>query len=209
MTDSQDILDGSVRSFVTQTAARTPTPGGGSVAGVVAAMAAALGEMALGYSRGKKSLAAHAEAHDHLAARLSRAREMCLAFVAEDMAAYGMYAESAAAPEGPDRDQARQLALAAAIDVPRELAKLCVAILEDLQTLSGMCAGWLVSDLAAGATLAHATTILCDLNVRANLRDLDDAQASMDIRLASAADRRRAGELAAEVEAAAAQRLEQ
>ena len=55
--DTTDPLAMSVREFLSATAAKTPTPGGGSVAALVAAIGASLAQMALGFSVGKKALA--------------------------------------------------------------------------------------------------------------------------------------------------------
>ncbi len=200
MTEEKDMLNSSVREFVESTAAKSPTPGGGSIAGVVGSLAVALGEMALNFTIGKKKFADHAELHEELSARLIRAREMFLDLVADDMAAYGMYREAAVMADGPDKQQASALALAAAIDVPREMAKLALAVLGDLDKLASCCNQYLVSDLIAGAVLASAVTVLCDLNVRVNTPSLDDRQAAADIRQASTEDRNKAAALAAEIE---------
>ena len=54
-------VDGShsLNDFLTALAAKQPAPGGGSVAALAGALAAAMGEMVLNYSIGKKDLAAH------------------------------------------------------------------------------------------------------------------------------------------------------
>ena len=71
--ESKDLLEMSVREFAQAVAAKTPTPGGGSVAGVVAAMATALGEMSLVFTSGKKKYAKHQDYYDRLAPRLAKA----------------------------------------------------------------------------------------------------------------------------------------
>jgi formiminotetrahydrofolate cyclodeaminase len=135
-----------------------------------------------------------------LAPRLTHAREMFLQLVVDDMAAYGMYAEAMKLPKGEARDESLQLALAAAINVPRETAKLALAVLGDLARLADKCNKFLVTDLVAAATLAAGVTVLCDMNVKINTRDLDDPAAASDLRAASAGDRRRAHELADAIE---------
>lgn len=208
MSKGHELLQEPVATFVAATALKQPTPGGGSVAGVVGALGTALGEMALAFSRGKKSLADHAGTHEDLGHRLQRAREMFLELVADDVAAYGMYAEVSAMPAGPEKDRAADLSLAAAIDVPRQAAKLCLAVLGDLRRLADCCTPWLISDLLAAAVLASATACLCDFNVRVNAKQLEDDQAAGDLLAASAADRQRADDLAREIEALCAPHME-
>ncbi|MBN1555019.1 MAG: cyclodeaminase/cyclohydrolase family protein [Phycisphaerae bacterium] len=208
MDPATEMLRSSVQEFVAATAARQPTPGGGSVAGVVAALATALGEMSLNFTRGKKKFAEHEDFYAHLGARMEKTRGMFLTLIADDITAYGMYSRAMKLPEGPEKSDAEALALAAAIDVPREMAKLALALLEDLLSLSDKCNPWLVSDLIAAGTLAAAVTVLCDLNVRINAKNLSDTQAANDLRTASTADRNRAAELAKQIEQATEAQLD-
>ncbi len=205
-TTNNDVLSLSVRDFIARTAARSPTPGGGSIAGVTGAMATALGEMALNFTRGKKKYAEWAEYHDHLLTRIERMRGMFTELVHDDIAAYGMYAETTNMAEGPERKEKIDLALAAAVDVPLEVTKLALALLEDLLQLSDKCNPYLLSDLVAAAHLAHATVILCNLNVRINAAQIDPEPAA-ELRQSSSADRNRAAVLAEKIESAAGEYL--
>lgn len=184
----QDILSQSVRQFAAATAAKQPTPGGGSVAGVVGALAAALGEMALNYTRGKKAFARHEEFYAGLARKLARAREMFEDLAGDDIQAYQLYVDASKMPDGPDRQQAVQLAIAAAIDVPRETAKLALAVLTDLAELAGRCNPQLICDLKAAAALAVATARLSNYNVQINAPQFADRQAAEDMLAGSQAD---------------------
>jgi formiminotetrahydrofolate cyclodeaminase len=191
MTDDQkqpDLLSMTVRQFVAAAAGKTPTPGGGSVAGVVGALAVALGEMALNFSIGKKKFAEYAEEHRHLLSRFGRAREMFQQLVADDIAAFTTYQEASRLPDGEEKDQAMEIATAAAIDVPREAAKLALAVLGDLETLAKMCNRHLISDLAAAAALCEAVSRLCDYNVRINVGNVRDPGAAGQLRSGSAGD---------------------
>lgn len=202
MAGEPDMLGRSVREFISATAAKTPTPGGGSVAGVVAALGVALGEMALNFTKGKKKYAEHEPLYGRLSSRLARARQMCQDLVADDMSAYSLYQESSRMEDGPEKDRAVQLATAAAIDVPREAMKLSLAVLEDLNALSDKCNPWLITDLMASATLLLAAVRLSDYNVRVNLPSVSDRRAADEVRAASAADLARAVELHKAVEEA-------
>jgi formiminotetrahydrofolate cyclodeaminase len=198
----QDLLSLSVRDFINATAAKTPTPGGGSVAAVVGALGTALGEMALAFTRGKKKFAAHEALHAQAAARLAKARQLFDQLVADDVEAFGMYQSTSQQPDGPDKEQAMQLATAAAIDVPREAAKLALAVLGDLKLLADKCTKFLISDLMAGAVLAEAATRLCDYNVQINLPYVADKSAAGQIGQASGKDVQRATLLRREIEQA-------
>src|SRR5437764_5937929 len=84
MYDSKQTID----SFLEATAARQPTPGGGSVTALAGALAAALGEMVINYSLGKKDLEAFAGELRPAQAEFAKARQLLLALMIEDQAAY-------------------------------------------------------------------------------------------------------------------------
>ncbi|MCK5113178.1 MAG: cyclodeaminase/cyclohydrolase family protein [Phycisphaerae bacterium] len=208
MVDSKQMLKLSVTEFTAATAAKQPTPGGGSVAGLVGALATGLGEMALNFTIGKKKYAEFAELHASISSRLEKARGMFLDLVADDITAYSMYGEATQLPDGAEKDAALELALAAAINVPREMAKLCLAVMQDIKTLTTCSNRFLVSDLVAGAALASGTTVLCDMNVRINARSLSDKAVANEIREGSTKDRLAAAGLALEIEEAVKEHLD-
>ncbi len=187
----EELIDLPVRQFVEATARREPTPGGGSVAGVVGALGVALGEMALAYTRGRKAFAAHEADYEALARRLANARRMFQDLLADDATAYGLYHQATQA-EGPDKDARVQAALAVAVNVPREMTALALRVLADLASLAGRCNRWLLSDLAAGAILAEAVVRLCDHNVHVNAAQYADRDAADQVRQASRRDLHRA-----------------
>ncbi len=195
MSGNEDILNKSVREFAAATAAKSPTPGGGSVAGAVGSLSAALGEMSLNFTRGKKKYAEHEEYYAQLATRLENARKMFENLVADDIQAYKLYQEAQKQEDGPDKQQAVQLATAAAIDVPRETTKLSLAVLKDLEQFADKCNPWLITDLMASAALAVATIQLSDYNVCVNIPSVSDKSAAEEILQSSKADLAKAKEL--------------
>lgn len=210
MSDEQDakqMLETSVTGFIDATAARTSTPGGGSVAGVVGALGVALGEMSLNFTRGKKKFAEHEDLYARVAGRLENARMMCRTLVADDMEAYGLYQTTMKMEDGPTKDEAMQTAVAAAIDVPRELTKLCLAVLSDLAGLSDKCSRWLISDLVAGGFLLLAAVKMSDLNVRINVPAVADEDAAREVRQSSADDCAKAAKMVELLETAAKEYL--
>ncbi len=196
----------SVRDFLAATASKTPIPGGGSVAGVVGAQAAALGEMVLAFTRGKKQFAEHAAEHDALAVRLSRDRGMFLDLTADDAAAYTLYQEASRCQD-QDKDAKMAVATAAAIDVPRQMTALALSLLSDLAALGQHCNRYLLTDLAAAAVLAEATVKLSDYNVRVNAAGMSDGRTAEELRAASSRDVARAAELRGAVEGIVSQHV--
>lgn len=155
--------------FLAATAARTPTPGGGAVAALAGALAAAIGEMALNYSSGKRDLAAFEPELSRAVAELRKAREMLLQLMVEDQAAF---AELTAARKGGDA-AATTAALGACVRGPQAVMVTALAILQLSQTLVDKVNRFLLSDLAVSAELAMATVRAAAHNVRVNLSSFD------------------------------------
>src|SRR5580704_10441437 len=87
-----------IENFLEAAAAKQPTPGGGSVAALAGALAAAMGEMVLNYSVGKKGLEEHDAVLKSAVGEFHRAREMMLGLVAEDQTAYEALREARKLP---------------------------------------------------------------------------------------------------------------
>jgi len=196
-----------VRDFIASVAAKAPVPGGGSVAGVVGALSVALGEMAMNFTRGKKRFAEHAAAHKALARRLLTAREMFQQLTHDDAEAFSLYSDAGHLPDQTARHDAQQVALAAAIDVPREMTKLALAVLEDLYEFADSCNPWLYGDLCAAAFLAVAAAKLSDYNVQVNTAQMEEDETARELRAASTADVRQATMLSEAIELAVSRRL--
>ena len=194
-----ELIGMSIRDFLAATGSKTPIPGGGSVAGVVGGLSAALGEMTLAFTRGKKKFAEHAAQHDALLIRLSRARGMFEDLTNDDAAAYSLYQEATRA-EGDDKAAKMAVATAAAIDVPRQMTALALSVLGDLVALGPNCNTYLLTDLAASAVLAEAVVKLSDYNVRVNAAGMDDKAVAGELKEASTRDVARAAELRAKAE---------
>jgi formiminotetrahydrofolate cyclodeaminase len=166
-----------IGDFLNAAAAKQPAPGGGSVAALAGALAAAMGEMVLNYSVGKKSLAAHEPELKEALAELTRARGLLLQLMVEDQQAYESLTEAKKLPESsPTRQKDFDVALLASIRVPQALGATALAILQLADGLVEKVNHYLLSDLAVCCELAMATVRCAVYNVRANLPDLADPQ---------------------------------
>ena len=165
---------GSIDQFLKATAARQPTPGGGSVAALAGALSSAIGEMVLSYSIGKKDLLPFETELKQAAHELQQAREILLRLMVEDQEAY---AELTAARkvQADDAQKARRISIAvlACIGCPQAIGATAVAILDLCDRVVEIVNPWLLSDLAVSADLAMATTRAAMYNVRVNLSGLE------------------------------------
>lgn len=160
----------SVDHFLKDLAAKQPTPGGGAVAGLCGAIAAALAQMVVSYSLGKKNLAQHQPLLEDAAHRLERARAIFLELADEDAVAYALVNELSRLPEAdPRRQRELPAATQAAVAVPMSVAAAAVDALRLMHTLCGTSNPHLRSDLAIAAVLAEATSRAAKWNVLINL----------------------------------------
>jgi formiminotetrahydrofolate cyclodeaminase len=165
----------SINDFLESLAAKKPTPGGGSVAALAGALAAAMGEMVLNYSVGKKDLVAHQPAIQEALAELTRARAMLVELLIEDQLAFEkLTAARKACNNAGDKDPTFAAALLACIRIPQTIGATASAILELCDRVTPMVNKYLLSDLAVCAEMAMATVRCAAYNVRVNLSDLSD-----------------------------------
>jgi len=165
-----------IDSFLTAMAAKQPTPGGGSVAALAGALAAAIGEMVLSYSIGKKDLLPFDAALKLAAHELQQAREVLLRLMVEDQEAYAELAAARKLPaDSPERSQRLPIAVAACIRCPQAVGATAVAILKLCNQVVEIVNPWLLSDLAVCADLAMATARSAMYNVRVNLSSIESA----------------------------------
>jgi methenyltetrahydrofolate cyclohydrolase len=152
---SSSWLDEPLARFVEQIADKTPAPGGGSTAAVVAAMGAALVEMAARFSNGW-------DLAEDAVSRARQLRELALPLARRDAQAYEAVLRARTEEE-------RHAALHAASAVPLELAELAahVARLGAETAEHGKVA--LRGDAAAGAILAAAAARVAANLVSVNL----------------------------------------
>jgi formiminotetrahydrofolate cyclodeaminase len=164
-----------IAEFLDAAAAKQPAPGGGSVAALTGALAAAIGEMVINYSVGKKGLEPHQDALKSALAELHRARQVMLELVTEDQNAFQALTAAKKLPrDSPGRDAQFNSALLASVRTPEAVAAAAASILDLCQRLVPVVNQYLLSDLAVCADLAMAT-VRCGIhNVRVNLADVSD-----------------------------------
>ncbi len=156
-------------------AAKTPTPGGGAVAAITSALAAALGQMVVNYTCSKPSLADHNELHEEALRTLAELQSSALRLADADAEAFAHLSDLWGLPADDARRQAEwNDAVAAAIDAPRQVMGASMGTLRLTERLSGKTVRNLRSDLAITALLAEAGARAAACNVRINIPLLND-----------------------------------
>lgn len=142
--------DLSLRTFHDQLAARTPTPGGGGAAALVASIGTALAAMATRYTSGKRWREAESEAND-LTDRLAIASEGLLALIDEDAEAFADLKRTWSGEDLSD-DERAAITLRAQL-VPLRLLETCAELAAAMVDFAPRCNRNLVSDAVAAVHL--------------------------------------------------------
>ncbi|MDD2427691.1 MAG: cyclodeaminase/cyclohydrolase family protein [Eubacteriales bacterium] len=177
------LKDLSVESFIAETASDSPAPGGGSVAALVAALGAALGEMVYNLTKNKKSFAELSEENktavkaDYTA--LSKLHEELISLIDEDTVAFNTFMDALRLPKETNEEiAARKEAMAHAaivsMQVPLDTAGKSLEILKHMGSLARYGSKNCISDAGVGAYLARAAVESAVMNVRINLSSVKD-----------------------------------
>jgi glutamate formiminotransferase len=168
------------KPFLEAVAAPTATPGGGSVSALAGALAASLGQMALGLSRKKKS---QAQFVDRLSEALEELRvaaaDLAIA-IDRDAASYEAVMAAFKLPQGNAaeskwREEVIQTAMRTASEVPLHVAERTVELFERLGQLAPIVAASMKSDLDVARLMAAAGARGALANVEINLDGITDA----------------------------------
>ncbi len=181
-------LRAGVEPFLSQLAAPTATPGGGSAAAASGAMAAGLVGMVASMSRGKKAYAQYEAELSEAIARLAVLREDLAAAIDGDAAAYEavMKAYKAAKAAGEGGKALVNAALREAAAVPLGVAERAAEVKRIAAGLGGKTSPMMASDLTTAMALAGAAMTGAVANVEINLGSMEGLSAE-DEAFASAA----------------------
>jgi formiminotetrahydrofolate cyclodeaminase len=176
----------SAETWLFDLADRTPTPGGGAAAGMLAAIGAALIGMVTAYTTGEKWQEREPRMRE-LNAEAAELRSTALALVGEDEAAFGSVGAAYRMPRSNDaeksaRAQAIQAALVGAADPPARIARLAERLVDIADELVESGNPNVVSDVGVASAAAGAALEAAVLNIEINLRQILDPQVSAGLR---------------------------
>ncbi|HEU4964903.1 MAG TPA: cyclodeaminase/cyclohydrolase family protein [Bacilli bacterium] len=173
-------FDQTIRSFVTAAASDSPTPGGGSVAALVAALGASMTSMVGNLTQGAKFADYEAEMKQAVAT-MSDAIGRFETLLEQDMETFDRYMQALKLPKDTDeRKSARSEALRQAglhaTEVPLALAKLCRDSLNASQVIADTANKNVISDLGIAALLLESAAQSALLTVDMNLAGMKDSE---------------------------------
>ncbi|MCK4570470.1 cyclodeaminase/cyclohydrolase family protein [Candidatus Bipolaricaulota bacterium] len=169
------LCETSLGKYLDDVASKAPTPGGGSVAAVVAALGAALGSMVTAISGGKSD-------HDQIEAlskECSSMRETFLRLSLEDQSAFdAVMSALKLSKDDPSRADRVEATVQAAAEAPLTIAQSCLDLLIVLESLVPVASRHCISDVGAAAHLALAALRASLLNVHINITFMKDRHAA-------------------------------
>jgi formiminotetrahydrofolate cyclodeaminase len=177
MATESDIGIAELQTFLRRVGSTDAVPGGGSVAAVACALAAALAEMVASLTASKPR---YTETRNELEAMARRANELTvrsLELAEADSDAYQGFLNAMRLPkQTSDEIAARAEAMSIAADhaasVPLEVCRTAEAILDLLASARGKTLPAVATDVASGAAAAAAALRAASLNVLVNLSSI-------------------------------------
>ncbi|KAJ1187906.1 hypothetical protein NDU88_004671 [Pleurodeles waltl] len=169
----------SLRAFVAHVGARSPAPGGGSVAAAISAMGAALGSMVGQMTYGKRQFEELDQVMRSLILPLHKGMKELLPMVDADSNAFSSYMAAMKLPrstaeEKASREAAMQEGLKKAIAVPLSLAQKVNRLWSPLQEMAKHGNIACKSDIQVAAKALETGVFGAYFNVLINLKDITD-----------------------------------
>jgi len=162
------IVNEGVRKFLENVASSSPTPGGGSVAAMAGAIASSLGEMVCNLTIGKKKYADVEEEMKEMAEKCRESREKFLKLVEEDALSFNRVMDAFRKKKGIED------ALKMAAETPLKTAGECISLLRILVDIAEKGNKNSISDAGVAALMAQAAFHSAIMNVRINIKDMED-----------------------------------
>lgn len=162
-----------ISGLLEQLGARTPAPGGGTVAGLHAAFAGSLLSMVIGYSNGAK----YADVEPVITRLAGQASELTgrgLAAAEDDARTFAAVGAAYALPSDgevarAERKAAIRSALAGATAAPRAVIDICADLAAAAEELLPVGNRSVIADVAAAAASARAAASIARVNLESNL----------------------------------------
>ena len=174
-----NLVEQRVIDFVAATASKEPTPGGGSIAALTGATGAALAEMVVNLTFGKKGYEEVQSEMEELQTKAEAIRNRMLELSQADADVFNIFMNALGLPKNTDEEKiartaAIQQAYKDAAMVPFEIGELAYQIFDLAELASKKGNQNLITDGIIAAINARAVVKAAFLNVRINLSGIKD-----------------------------------
>lgn len=157
--------------FLSELSSSAPTPGGGGVSALAAALSAALCSMVGNLTSGKKKYAQYQEDIERIIAEAVAKREVLYSYIAKDAEAFEPLAKAYSIPKDePGRDETLEKALLDAATAPLELVREISALVPMLEELSEKGSALAISDVGVAAAMCRAAVQGAVMNIYINTK---------------------------------------
>jgi formiminotetrahydrofolate cyclodeaminase len=168
-------------AFLDDVASSSPAPGGGSVAALAGALGAGLTAMVCSLTIGKKRYASVEEEMKSVRTQAEGLRGQFTELIDRDAAAFSKVMETLGLPKETEpqkalRAAAIQEATKEATLVPLEVMKHCIDAMALAQRVAEQGNANAITDAGTSALMLHAACAAAALNVKVNLRSLQDPE---------------------------------
>ena len=179
--------DKKIKTFLDTLASKSPTPGGGSAAALVGAMSAALLSMVGNLTIGKEK---YLDVENDIKRLLEKSEKLRADFeelIEKDIEAFNQFMAVMKLPketkeQKENRSREMQNALKDAANVPLEIARKSLEVLNICQEVAAKGNKNVISDAGVGAIVAEAAFESAILNVKINLGMIKDEKDKKDLK---------------------------
>lgn len=177
------LVEMTVKNFVAETSSDSPAPGGGSVSALAGSLSAALGQMVIRLTTGKKAFKELDEKiqkeFEGQLPKLAAAQKRLDELIDEDTQAFNAFMEALKLPKNTDEEKAKRNkamsdATVVAMQIPLETAHTCLNVLTLLPIIAVHGNKNAASDIGVAALNARSGLEGAILNVKINLGGIDD-----------------------------------
>jgi len=175
------LADKTVKEFLEETASKSPVPGGGSIAALSAATAAALTEMVANLTIGKKGYEDLQEEVKEVLKRATSFRNSFIEDIDRDAKSFNKVMDAFKLPKENDEEKEKrkiaiQEGLKNAASVPLEIAKEAYKMMEIIEKVVEKGNKNAVTDGAVAAMMARTSVLSALYNVKINLGSIKDKE---------------------------------
>lgn len=172
--------------FLTELSSKAPVPGGGGAAGVGGALGAALGQMVMNLTIGKKKYADVEEEMEGLLVTMEQLKKRLIHLADKDGEVFAPLAAAYSLPTGTQeekayKEQVMEERLLAASQVPLDIMEAASQVLGILEVLAHKGSRMAVSDVGVGASFARAALLGAVMNVYINTKSMKNRERAEEL----------------------------